>query len=644
MRRFVNGSAAAIFGVFCSLGCDPGANGAAADENAPAGAGTGGTAIGGSAGGGASSVIPSISLGGTSSSKMAVLFDGRVQRAERAAPISGGTLEVARDGASAVAADADRDRLFVVDLVRRSVREVATQPGDEPGRIAEGPAGTWFSVLRRGGALLVIDAASASVRARVPLCAAPRGVAFDAKANAVHVTCRQGRLITLDATTLELRRSLTLDADLRDVLVQGSELVVTRFLSAELLVLDAEGNVVRRAAPDFNPDCPVTPTAAYRAIVGPEGKVVLAHQVSSDDIVGIASGSYGFSCSGSLVTAMLTFAAPDAAAVVPTNESGLLLDPIDAPARPLDTRSFELSAASGPFDVAATPLQNRVALLATGNSWTRAAELFLGTPKFDQPPLPVTFGDAGLTAVRVEGEPVAVAFDGQGKWVLQSREPAALLFEDGTRLELSASSVADTGLAMFHVTSGVGISCASCHPEGDEDGHTWHFSFGLRRTQPLAGGVLSRAPFHWNGELATMADLVSEVMLKRMDIAGAVSEAQVTRLAEWLDAIPAPKQDIADAAATTRGEALFRSSEVGCASCHSGPQFSDNAVHDVGTGGPFQTPTLLGVGLRSALLHDGCAATLEARFGLCGGGDRHGVTSRLSEPEQADLIAYLRSL
>src|SRR3954466_15290712 len=136
MRSFVNGSAAAIFGVFCSLGCDPGANGAAADENAPAGAGTGGTAIGGSAGGGASSVIPSISLGGTSSSKMAVLFDGRVQRAERAAPISGGTLEVARDGASALAADADRDRLFVVDLVRRSVREVATQPGDEPGRIA----------------------------------------------------------------------------------------------------------------------------------------------------------------------------------------------------------------------------------------------------------------------------------------------------------------------------------------------------------------------------------------------------------------------------------------------------------------------------------------------------------------------------
>src|SRR3954463_14392029 len=108
----------------------PPARGRAAPRSAGAGgAGTGGTAIGGSAGGGASSVIPSISLGGTSSSKMAVLFDGRVQRAERAAPISGGTLEVARDGASAVAADADRDRLFVVDLVRRSVREVATQPG-----------------------------------------------------------------------------------------------------------------------------------------------------------------------------------------------------------------------------------------------------------------------------------------------------------------------------------------------------------------------------------------------------------------------------------------------------------------------------------------------------------------------------------
>ena len=44
-------------------------------------------------------------------------------------------------------------------------------------------------------------------------------------------------------------------------------------------------------------------------------------------------------------------------------------------------------------------------------------------------------------------------------------------------------------------------------------------------------------------------------------------------------------------------------------------------------------------------MHDGCAATLTDRFtGTCGGGDRHGVTSRLDPLQIADLVAYLESL
>jgi hypothetical protein len=35
---------------------------------------------------------------------------------------------------------------------------------------------------------------------------------------------------------------------------------------------------------------------------------------------------------------------------------------------------------------------------------------------------------------------------------------------------------------------------------------------------------------------------------------------------------------------------------------------------------------------------------LSARFGICGGGDRHGKTSGLSEADGADLVEYLRSL
>jgi len=82
---------------------------------------------------------------------------------------------------------------------------------------------------------------------------------------------------------------------------------------------------------------------------------------------------------------------------------------------------------------------------------------------------------------------------------------------------------------------------------------------------------------------------------------------------------------------------------VACASCHSGPQYTNNQLVNVGTGGPFVTPTLLGVGLRPALFHDGCAKSIEQRFGVCGG-TAHGKPELLSADERADLIAFLRSL
>jgi hypothetical protein len=45
-------------------------------------------------------------------------------------------------------------------------------------------------------------------------------------------------------------------------------------------------------------------------------------------------------------------------------------------------------------------------------------------------------------------------------------------------------------------------------------------------------------------------------------------------------------------------------------------------------------------------MHDGCAATLEARFTstVCGGGDDHGKTSHLTPAQLSDLVGYLESL
>jgi mono/diheme cytochrome c family protein len=247
--------------------------------------------------------------------------------------------------------------------------------------------------------------------------------------------------------------------------------------------------------------------------------------------------------------------------------------------------------------------------------------------------------------VRVDGEPVAVAFDVEHRWVVQSREPAQLQLEDGTRIALASDSRFDTGLAMFHLNTGGGVACFSCHPEAGEDGHTWQFSVGPRRSQTLEGGASRRAPFHWSGDLADFDALFDEVMVRRMSLFADVDTAQRGALRGWLDSVPkTPTADGLDAAAVERGRVLFNDAELACATCHSGPDYSDNQLHDVGTGAPFVTPSLVDVNMRAPLFHDGCAVSLAGRFGPCGGGDSHGVTSKLTRAQEADLVSFMQSL
>src|SRR6185369_9927411 len=79
-------------------------------------------------------------------------------------PISGGTLVVASDGHTALAADSDRDRVWIADITKRTLRgDVKLHPGDEPGRIVEGPPGKAFVALRHGGAVAAIDLATSTV-------------------------------------------------------------------------------------------------------------------------------------------------------------------------------------------------------------------------------------------------------------------------------------------------------------------------------------------------------------------------------------------------------------------------------------------------------------------------------------------------
>jgi cytochrome c peroxidase len=249
----------------------------------------------------------------------------------------------------------------------------------------------------------------------------------------------------------------------------------------------------------------------------------------------------------------------------------------------------------------------------------------------------------------------AVAFAPDGRLVAQTMDPPQLLVVAADQIPwgtpaaitLPGDSRADTGHDLFHRDAGGGIACASCHPEGGEDGNTWHFSdTGARRTQALHIGLRDTAPFHWAGDLKDVNAVMSEVFVGRMGGAREDS-ARVDALSNWLFALTPPPalRDSTDAAAV-RGKALFDSPSVGCTTCHTGAKLTNNqsvAIDSVAKQ-KFQVPSLVAVGYRAPFMHTGCASTLTARFDVACGGNAHGNTSQLKPEEIGDLVAYLETL
>ena len=78
--------------------------------------------------------------------------------------------------------------------------------------------------LRRGGALVSIDPATGTILERRAVCAAPRGIAYDPGSDLLHVACADGQLSACRRRAAPAVRTLNLDRDLRDVVVDGPRL------------------------------------------------------------------------------------------------------------------------------------------------------------------------------------------------------------------------------------------------------------------------------------------------------------------------------------------------------------------------------------------------------------------------------------
>jgi mono/diheme cytochrome c family protein len=365
----------------------------------------------------------------------------------------------------------------------------------------------------------------------------------------------------------------------------------------------------------------------------PTGNVAMLHERGVDSIISTRSGGYSAGpCKGAGIanTAMTVFngASSGAANVLGGANVALMPLAVDAAVTRDGQKLAIVGPAQGPMHLTPSPIS------IVDNSMLAPSDPC-------QPPLP------GPT-VPPTAEPTAAAYDGKNQLYVQSRNPAVLYnTADGSSITFDgAEDKTDEGHRLFHTPTSGQIACVSCHPEGGDDSHTWNFdTIGPRRTQHLRGGIMATAPFHWDGDMTDIGTLMNQVFTGRMG-GTSLTQQQIDSVGKWLDSLPPlPKSPAADAMAAARGKALFEDATVGCATCHSGPHFTNNQSMNVGTGKAFQVPSLVGIAGRAPYMHSGCAATLRARFDpTCGGGDAHGKTSQLTSGQIDDLVAYLATL
>lgn len=240
-------------------------------------------------------------------------------------------------------------------------------------------------------------------------------------------------------------------------------------------------------------------------------------------------------------------------------------------------------------------------------------------------------------------------------WCSLSRQVARVTF-GGARPavhrgpELVASSLDSRqhkGLELFHtadpnISAFGGVSCGNCHLEGRSDGESWLINGQRLQTPMLCGRIENTAPFKWDGTAPTLTASLRQT-IERLGGDG-LAKRHLAALAAYLDAMPPARAPTRDAAAVARGKHLFESGELGCATCHEGPAYTDGGLHSLDGGAELDTPSLLGVAHSAPYFHDGSAATLDVV--LRDRGHVHGMSdgAALSDRDVADLKAFLESL
>ncbi len=201
-------------------------------------------------------------------------------------------------------------------------------------------------------------------------------------------------------------------------------------------------------------------------------------------------------------------------------------------------------------------------------------------------------------------------------------------------------------------------SCHTCHYEGGgnsvptdttNDGSPFTFKTVLPLTH-----LADTGPWTWHGWQTDLHAALKKSLTETM-LGPPPTDDDAHALLAYVRSLEEPpnpfrQKDGSLSPAAERGQIVFNSANAACATCHSGPHFTDGQIHDVGLGSPrdrykgFNTPSLRGVYTRVKLLHDGRADSLESVLTGDHSPEKVSGSAPLYNEELNDLVEYLKSL
>ncbi len=570
---------------------------------------------------------------------------------------TGSSIALLADGKRLVVADPDQGSVSFVDADTLALLG-RVDVGGEPHQLVLAD-NLVIVATYRGGELVAVDPDTLQVVRRAQVCAGPWGLAR-APAGWLAVSCEwQGEVRKVSS---DFKQITTLAAvwRVRAVAVQGETVRAANFAGPDVRVwsLGPNGTQSLRPVPDGQADnrkdlAGMTPDQVTALLPLPDGGLLVALQLVANNAADTAQAPSGYGT--------LTDGQPK------INPAVLRLDGADTVVGPVTYARY---------DGTGRAFNNPSALALIAADRVLVAHLSSN----DVAQLDLTAGQADARLVQRQGTaagPRGVAVDvGRGlAWIdgafdnAISRLPidANLAPSDAALTRVRAlpqpfSTSARAGRKAFHDASnphltpfGV-VACNSCHADGGDDGLVWHLHTGsvtprLRRSQHLGVAPIGLAGLHWDAEFANLFELLQSTVPNLMG--GDTLLLNADDFAAYLrEIVQPPVPPPGDAAAIARGQLLFASPQLRCATCHSGPNYTDLQQHAAlspmttlpgDTLTAARTPSLRGVFLRAPYFHDGRAADLFALHKRSDLAD-HGDPSGLTDAEMADLVAFLNSL